>query len=89
MRGSDCKRKVKLCLTPCLNKFTVAHMPKQKMMSNAELRDKIKAGNDFVVKSKSERKRALMVASVIGVEIITRENAGGGFRIFIPSDVPN
>ena len=77
------------CLTKFIGGCIVAHMPKQKMMSNAQLRDKIRAGNDFVVKSKSERKRALMVASVIGVEIITRENSGGGFRIFIPSDVPN
>lgn len=62
---------------------------KPKMMSNQELRDKIRAGNDFMVKTISERKRALMVASVLNIEIITREAEGGGYRIFIPSDVPN
>lgn len=59
------------------------------MLTNAQLRDKIRAGNDFVVGTVSERKRALMVASVLNIEIITRENESGGFRIFIPSDVPN
>lgn len=71
----------------------LAHMAKRKekpkMMSNQELRDKIRAGNDFMVKTISERKRALMVASVLNIEIITREAEGGGYRIFIPSDVPN
>jgi hypothetical protein len=62
---------------------------KPQMMSNAELRDKIRAGNDFVVGTISERKRALMVASVLNIEIITREAGGGGYRVFIPSDVPN
>ena len=62
---------------------------KPKMMSNAELRDKIRKGDDFMVNTISERKRALMVASVLNIEIITREAEGGGYRIFIPSDVPN
>lgn len=64
-------------------------MAKTKPLTNGQLRDKIRAGNDFVVKTSGERKRALMVASVLNVEIITREAEGGGYRIFIPSDVPN
>lgn len=64
-------------------------MAKQKPLSNGQLRDKIRAGSDFVVKTSAERKRALMVASVLNIEIITREADGGGYRIFIPSDVPN
>lgn len=62
---------------------------KPKMLSNEQLRDKIRAGNDFIVNTVSERKRALMVARLLDVEIITRENESGGFRVFIPSDVPN
>lgn len=62
---------------------------KPKMLSNEQLRDKIRAGNDFVVPTVSERKRALMVARVLDIEIITREAEDGGYRIFIPSDVPN
>lgn len=68
-------------------------MPKQKqkpkMLTNAQLREKIRAGQDFKVGTISERKRALMIASVLDIEIITRESDEGGFRIFIPSDVPN
>lgn len=62
---------------------------KPKMLSNEQLRDKIRSGNDFVVPTVSERKRALMVARVLDIEIITREAEDGGYRIFIPSDVPN
>ena len=63
-------------------------MSKAKLLSNAELRDKIRQGNDFVVRTNGERKRASMVAGVIDVEIVTRE-CKGGFQIIIPSDVPN
>ena len=74
-------------------RFNILNNPdrpaKLKQMTNGQLRAKIQSGNDFTVKTVSERKRALMVAKVLNIEIITRENEAGGFRIFIPSDVPN
>jgi len=74
--------------------FNVIHSPtppkkSSGQLTNKELRDKIRTGNDFTVKTISERKRALMVAKILKIEIITREAEGGGYRIFIPSDVPN
>lgn len=63
-------------------------MAKIKLLTNAELRDQIRKGNDFVVRTEGERKRTLMVASVIGVELFTRK-CKGGFRVIIPSELPN
>lgn len=63
-------------------------MRKTPRLTDAEIRDKIRAGTDFTVKYDSERKRALWIAGVIGADVVTRA-VKGGFQIIIPSEVEN
>lgn len=76
-------------LTMFRKKFSVAHMKKTKRLSDGELTSKIRAMNDFVVSSESERKRVLWISSILGADVTTRKQKGGGFRVFIPSEITN
>ncbi len=60
-----------------------------KELSDLQIANKIKAGNDFHVRTATERKKALAAAKFLGIEIITKAQHGGKFLIYIPSDVPN
>lgn len=65
-------------------------MKKTKRLSELEIGEKIKKGDDFTVATESDRKRCLTVAKCIGAEIVTYANKKGyGFTIHIPSEVPN
>lgn len=64
-------------------------MRKTKPLSDREIASKIKAMNDFVVTTDSERKRVLLISAIIGADVTTRKQKGGGFRVFIPSEITN
>ncbi len=63
-------------------------MSKRKRLSELEIAQRIRKGDDFRVGSNTDRKRALMVAKSIGAEIITWR-VGSNFQIHIPSEVTN
>lgn len=80
---------LKKLLTLFPKRFSVSAMKKTKRLSDGEITNKIRAMNDFVVMTESERKRVLWISSILGADVTTRKQKGGGFRVFIPSEIPN
>ena len=61
-------------------------MKEQKPLSDIEIAAKIRAGKNFTVKSKKERKRVLDAARFLGSNLFTEKN-GVGFdvKFYIPA----
>lgn len=64
-------------------------MSKKQELTPQQIAAKIREGNDFIVRTNSERKRVLTAAQYLGAGVITRAIKGGGFRVIIPSEVEN
>lgn len=63
-------------------------MSKNKKLSESEIAEKIRKGDDFRVSTNTDRKRALTVARTIGTDIVTWR-VGQTFQIHILSEFEN